>query len=61
MKTLGNRLKRRRLALGLFQREVAKALGVRAETVRNWERGKTIPQSRFLPLIRRLLGNDPSR
>lgn len=47
-KTIGERLKRRRLELGLLQQEVAKALRVRVETARNWEGVRTGPQGRFL-------------
>jgi transcriptional regulator with XRE-family HTH domain len=56
MKMLGSRLRRRRLDLGLLQRKVARAMGVRVETVRNWERNKTAPQGRFLARIIRFLG-----
>jgi DNA-binding transcriptional regulator YiaG len=59
LKTLGDHLRKRRLDFGLLQREVAKSLGVRVKTLRNWERGKTAPQRRFLPRSFGFLGADP--
>jgi hypothetical protein len=41
--TLGEHLKKRRRELGLLQREAANRIGVSAETVSNWESGKTEP------------------
>src|SRR3990167_3741304 len=38
-KTLGEHIKRRRLELGLEQKDVAKQLGVTTDTVLNWEKG----------------------
>ena len=37
MKTLGDHLRKRRLDLGLLQREVADRLGVTKDTIHNWE------------------------
>ena len=38
-KTLGERLKKRRLELHLFQKDVAKLIGTDTATIQNWERG----------------------
>ena len=38
--TLGDHLRRRRLKLGLYQREVAARLGVNVWTIQNWETGR---------------------
>lgn len=57
--TLGDHIRKKRLQLGLFQREVAKQLEVNAWTILNWEKGKTeVPIGSF-PAVLRFLGNDP--
>jgi transcriptional regulator with XRE-family HTH domain len=43
LRTLGDHLRKRRLALGLVQAEAAARMGVHALTVKNWERGLTVP------------------
>jgi transcriptional regulator with XRE-family HTH domain len=58
-KTLGDHLRRRRLDLGLLQKDVARQLGADVKTVTNWERQRTEPEIRFLPAIFRFLGLDP--
>jgi len=50
-KSLGEHMKKRRMDLGLTQREVARRIGANPWTVANWEKGKTNPASRFLPEI----------
>ncbi|PKO18729.1 transcriptional regulator [candidate division BRC1 bacterium HGW-BRC1-1] len=60
MKTLGDHLRKRRLDLGLFQRHVGGRLGVTTDTVVNWEKNRTEPEVRFLPLIIEFLGYDPN-
>jgi DNA-binding transcriptional regulator YiaG len=57
--TLGDHLKRRRIELGLLQRELAKQLGVSEWTLRHWERNTTAPAIRFVPRIIAFLGYDP--
>jgi len=58
--TLGEHLKKRRKELGIFQREAAERMGISAETVANWESGKTKPvASQFRPVVE-FLGYDPS-
>ena len=51
-KTLGEQIKKRRLQLGLSQKEAGERLGVTSFTVLNWEKGKTEPLGR---LMRRIL------
>lgn len=51
--TIGDHLRKRRLDLGLLQREVA-------ETITNWELNQTKPALQFLPGIIGLLGFDPT-
>ena len=52
LKTLGDHLRKRRLDLGLYQRDVAQCLGVDEATVCNWENGRSSPK---LPLIPRVI------
>jgi transcriptional regulator with XRE-family HTH domain len=58
--TIGEHLKKRRLDLGLRQRDVAEQLGVNFKTYENWEQGRYEPEDRFFPAIVRFLGYDPS-
>jgi DNA-binding XRE family transcriptional regulator len=55
--TLGDHLRRRRLVLGLYQKEVAALLGVATSTIWNWEHGWAIGR-RFIPRINQFLGHD---
>ena len=45
--TLGDHVRKRRLHVRLFQREVAELLGVSKEAVRGWERYQKPPEIRF--------------
>jgi transcriptional regulator with XRE-family HTH domain len=57
--TIGDHLRRRRLDLGLLQREVAERLGADTCSVTNWELNHTTPALRFMPGIIRFLGYTP--
>lgn len=57
--TIGDHLRKRRLDLGLLQRELAERLGVTESTVTNWELNRTRPALRFMPRILGLLGYLP--
>lgn len=48
---LGDHMRKRRMDLGLFQREVASRIGVSEATIYNWEGNKTSPQIRHIPKI----------
>lgn len=56
LKTLGDHLRKRRLDLGLLQKEVAKKIGVNKSTITNWELNHNYPELRFLPSIIDFLG-----
>ena len=56
LRTLGDHLRKRRLDLGLLQKDVARQLGANADTVKNWEVGHTDPALWFVPRIIRFLG-----
>ena len=57
--TIGDHLRKRRLDLGLLQRDVAERLSVDDTTVTNWELGRTGPALRFMPVLIRFLGYNP--
>ena len=50
-RTLGEHIKKRRMDLGLLQREVAKRVGTHEATVTIWEAGRTAPTLRWMPWI----------
>jgi len=52
LKTFGDHLRKRRLDLKLFQKDVAQRLGVDETTIHNWETGHT---TLSLPIIPRLI------
>jgi transcriptional regulator with XRE-family HTH domain len=59
LKSLGDYLRKRRLDLGLLQREVANRIGVDHSTVTNWEKDNTVPAIRSYPRIIKFLGYEP--
>lgn len=56
LKTLGDHIRARRLDLNLYQKDVARLLGVNEFTVHNWEKYKSGPDVRLLPKIMDFLG-----
>jgi DNA-binding XRE family transcriptional regulator len=58
--TLGNHLKAKRLSLGMYQKDVAKQLGVDHWTLLNWEKNRTAPLVTVYPAIVAFLGYDPA-
>ncbi|MGH8544558.1 MAG: helix-turn-helix transcriptional regulator [Gammaproteobacteria bacterium] len=52
-------MRKRRLDLGLFQRQVAEQIGVTTNTVFRWESNETLPQIHHKPKIVQFLGYDP--
>ena len=56
---LGEHIKKRRLELGLTQKEAGKHFGVTSFTVTNWEHGLRKPAIQHLPAICQFLGYDP--
>jgi DNA-binding transcriptional regulator YiaG len=58
---VGDHLRKRRLDLGLLQREVAAHVGVRVDTIRNWEVGRNTPAQWQWPAVVRFLGYVPFR
>jgi transcriptional regulator with XRE-family HTH domain len=59
IKTLGDHLRKRRLDLGLLQKQAAKLIGVEVSTLRNWEGQRNTPALPGIPGIIRFLGYNP--
>lgn len=59
LKTIGDHLRKRRLDLGLLQREVAEQIGVTKCTIQYWETNRVAPALRFRPWITKFLSYDP--
>lgn len=57
--TLGEHLRRARLARKLTQKEAARILGTDAKTVCNWEKKETEPLIVFMPRILQFIGDNP--
>ena len=58
--TLGEHLRKKRMDQCLRQKDVAAIIGVKKETITNWELGHTEPLVHSIPAIRRFLGCVPS-
>ena len=57
--TLGDHIRKRRLDLGLHQKDVARQVNATTSTVTNWEENRTSPRLYLLPKIIEFLGYDP--
>jgi DNA-binding XRE family transcriptional regulator len=57
--TLGDHIRKRRLVMGITQKEVAKQIGVSQFTLINWEKGRTVPPLLTMSRVIRFLGHDP--
>ncbi len=53
--TLGEKIRKRRMDLGLFQKDVARMLGVATDTVTYWEKGRVKPSKKNLVKIQKFL------
>jgi transcriptional regulator with XRE-family HTH domain len=56
IKTIGDAIRKRRLDLGLLQRDVAKIVGCDKTSVVNWEKGYNSPRRTKIASIERFLG-----
>lgn len=59
LKTIGDHIRKRRLDLNLYQKDVATIIGVKTDSVLNWEKGRSSPQIRIIPKIIEFLGYVP--
>ncbi len=57
--TVGDHVRRRRLALKMLQKDVATKIGVTESSVFNWEANTATPELRCMPAIIRFLGYNP--
>ena len=58
-KTIGKKLRNRRLELGLLQKDVATIMDVSEDTVTNWENERVEPQINYYPKIIQFLNYFP--
>ncbi|MHB9010704.1 MAG: helix-turn-helix transcriptional regulator [Ignavibacteriaceae bacterium] len=59
LKTIGDHIRKRRVELKLFQKDVAHILGVKKESIYNWEKNHNSPKIYLLPKIIKFLGYVP--
>lgn len=59
-KTIGLKIQEARLAKGMTQADLAKAMGLDRGTVVRWETGKAIPRKTGIPKIAKLLSKEPA-
>ncbi len=57
--TVGDHIRKHRLALKMLQKDVAEQLGVDKTSVFNWEANTAIPAIRYMPTIIDFLGYNP--
>ncbi len=57
MNSIGKRLKRLRIKMGISQQKVAKLMSVRRETIGHWEREDNSPQSICKTKLEGILNN----
>ncbi len=59
-RTIGDHIRKRRLELKLFLRDVAGRIGVTQSCLVNWEANATRPEIRYMPAIIEFLGYNPA-
>jgi DNA-binding XRE family transcriptional regulator len=59
LRTIGDHIKARRIQLDLFQKDVARQIGVHFASVQNWERNVGTPMPGQIPGVIRFLGYVP--
>lgn len=59
LRTFGDHIRKRRLDLGLLQRQLAERIGVHPGTVRNWETNATTVALKHVPAVVEFLGYAP--
>jgi len=52
---LGEKIRAARIALGMSQQELADAVGVSAATVSNWEKGRSMPRTKNLEEVEKII------
>ncbi|MBS1613482.1 MAG: helix-turn-helix transcriptional regulator [Bacteroidetes bacterium] len=59
LETIGDHIKKRRLELGLFQKDLAERFGTSEDSISNWEKSEREPSFQFAPAIIDFLGYNP--
>lgn len=59
LKTLGDYLRKKRLDLGIYQKQAAEIIGTNATTIWDWENNRTQPDLEFIPQIIAFLRYNP--
>lgn len=57
--SIGEHLRKKRMDLGLFQRDLADIMGVSEDCITYWETNKSEPQINYFPKIHLFLGYSP--
>ena len=57
--TLGDHIRKKRVDLGLFQKDIANIIGTNESTIWNWENNYATPYISYLPNIIKFLGYVP--
>ena len=57
--TLGDHIRKRRLDLGLHQKDIAVVVNATTPTITNWEKNRCDPALRVIPKIIKFLGYNP--
>jgi DNA-binding transcriptional regulator YiaG len=50
-KTIGEQIKKKRMDMGLYQKDISKILNVSEDTITGWENGRSSPQKRYIEKI----------
>jgi transcriptional regulator with XRE-family HTH domain len=59
LRSIGDRMRKRRLDLGMTQKETARCIGVSLKTLEGWERGRTRPGLQAVPRVHEFLEFKP--
>jgi len=57
--SLGEHIRKRRLEQNLFQKDVARIIGVEETSIYNWEKNLSTPSIKYIPKIIEFLGYNP--
>ncbi|MBX7108680.1 MAG: helix-turn-helix domain-containing protein [Chitinophagales bacterium] len=56
---IGDQIRRKRLSMGLFQKDVARMIGVSEDCITYWENKRSLPLIHHFPAIIKFLGFNP--
>jgi len=58
--TIGDHIRKKRLTMKLFQKDVAERIGADKCLINNWEGNHSKPHIRFMPAVIEFLGYQPA-